>query len=160
MNRKLAFGLTLAALALALALPSSARGFGRMFDVNRLAEPLGLDADQVSAIEKIQDDTANKVIDLRGDEQKLRYEIGKLMSEESPKQAKIFDLIDEAAQVRAKIQKTRVSSMLAVRAVLTPDQRDKLAELRMSRRQMGKARGPRGGHRFGRRPVEENEPPE
>jgi Spy/CpxP family protein refolding chaperone len=156
MEIKLGHALAFVAVALVLAVPCNARPHGRMFNVNRLAEPLGLDQKQTAAIEKLQDQTADKILDLRRDAQGKQYDLHKLMTQDAPNQSKIFSLIDELYKIRADIHKARVSAMLEIRNVLTPEQRDKLEELRLShprgKQMMSQHRG-----RFPREPADELE---
>ncbi|MFC2171477.1 periplasmic heavy metal sensor [Acidobacteriota bacterium] len=141
MKSKMAVMLMVVTVCLLVAGPLSARGFGKHLNVQRLAEPLDLDSEQINAIEKIQDNTMKQVLDIRRELEYKQYEMKKLMSSEDPKISKIYSLIDDIHKLKADIQKARVGSMLDIKAQLTPEQADKLQELRTERRQNRQQRG-------------------
>jgi Spy/CpxP family protein refolding chaperone len=69
-----------------------------------------------------------------------------LMGQEEPNEEAVLKALDESSQIRNEMSKLRMKHLFAVRAILTPEQRQKARELiktKMSERQ--KAGGKKGG---------------
>ncbi len=126
-------------------------------------EKLGLSAAQKEQIEKITLDARKKNIATEAKSKIARIELHELMAADAPDQKKLDAKIAELSQAHEAMLRSRVETMLAIKKILTPEQRAKLKELRPfgagMRGGMGKpGHGMMDGgpHHMGRRP---NMPP-
>jgi Spy/CpxP family protein refolding chaperone len=112
---------------------------------------LGLTEQQRDRIEAIHDTQRRGGIELRKDLELAQLDMQKLMRADAPDRRAIETHIDRIAGLRAQLHKARVNTMLDVRSVLTPQQRQKLEQLRERGPQAGAERGPapRGPSRQG-----------
>ena len=97
--------------------------------------------EQIRGIRQAQE---RRMIPLNADLKTAGLDLRELMQAERPNQARIDAAIDKLADLRADAHKERVKSMLAIRDVLTDEQRKKLKEARG-----GRGFGMRGMHRMG-----------
>jgi len=91
---------------------------------------LGLTAPQREKIEAIQDAERRGAIEIRKDLELAQLDMHRLMKADSPDRRAIDVQIDRVAELRTRLHKARVNAMLDVRGVLTPQQREKLEQLR------------------------------
>ncbi len=126
-----------------------------------LGEKLGLSAAQKEQIQKITLETRKKNIEVEAKSKIARIELHELMDADAPEQKKIDAKIAELSQTHEAMLRSRVETMLAIKKILTPEQRAKLKELRpfgagMHGRMDGAGRGPGmmggGAHHRGQRP--------
>ena len=123
------------------------RAPGRMIDEH--ADQLGLDEETREAIHQVVDDSRK---DARGFHRELRAlhdAMRTLLSQDDPDEAAVMQQAETIGKVETEMQKHRLSTLLAIRALLTPEQRAELARIREETR--GEGRG-RGGPRRGRGP--------
>jgi Spy/CpxP family protein refolding chaperone len=105
---------------------------------------LNLSDDQRTRLADIRDRQTRAAIPIRSDLEIAGLDLRKLMRADKPDQKAIDAQIDKMAGLRARLQKSRVASMLEARAVLTPAQQKTLRE---ARPRMGRGmRGHRGMH--------------
>lgn len=119
------------------------RGMRGMPDIARLREQLGLTDDQVKQLHALRVEGAKNAIRSRADVEVKRLELRELLQADQPDRAAIDRKLRELSDARYTAQKQRIDQRLAMRDILTPEQRSKMKELR------GKFR--RGGERM-RRP--------
>ena len=115
-------------------------GFGPM-----LARELDLTAEQREKMKAAHERQERKAIQTRADIQLARLDLHKLMEADKPDSKAIEAQIDRIAGLRAGLVKSRVATMLELRASLTPEQQKKLRELREKGPGVGKAPQGRGG---------------
>lgn len=124
-------------------------------------EKLGLTAAQKEQIQKITLETRKKNIEVEAKSKIARIELHELMDADAPDQKKIDAKIAELSQTHEAMLRSRVETMLAIKKILTPEQRTKLKELRpfgagMRGRMGAPGRGPGmmggGPHHGGQRP--------
>ncbi len=128
------------------------RMHGRWWDDPKLAQQIGLTADQQKKMDDILQQHRLKLIDLNAALQKQETIMQPLMEAEQPDEAKILSQIDSIAQARAELEKGNARMLLGIRQVLTPDQWTKLKALRAEKqhdwgrdgRGMRDKRGPGG----------------
>jgi Spy/CpxP family protein refolding chaperone len=109
-----------------------------------LQKKLNLSDDQRTKLADIHDRQTRAAIPIRSDLEIAGLDMRKLMRADKPDQKAIDAQIDKMAGLRARLQKSRVASMLEARAVLTPAQQKTLRE---SRPGMGRGmHGRRGMH--------------
>jgi Spy/CpxP family protein refolding chaperone len=120
-------------------------GFGRGHGEGLLerAEELELTPEQVKKIKAMRLDLAKETIELRNQLELKHLEFGELMAADQPDLKRIEAKIDEIAPLRTTLEKKRIENMLAIREVLTPEQRAKLETMRGSgmRHQRGQRTG-------------------
>jgi Spy/CpxP family protein refolding chaperone len=92
----------------------------------RRADKIGLTPDQVTKIrqEILADQT--KSVDLVAKLQHDKIEVARLLSADKVDDKAVGTQIDDAAKVEAEMHKLHLGTMLRVRALLTPEQRQKL----------------------------------
>ena len=118
---------------------------GQFWNNPRVVEKLKLTDDQRKAMDAILLEHREKLVDLRGAEEKAELEMQPLMSADQPNETAILAQIDKIASARAELEKANARFLLAIRAKLTPDQWKQVQEFRErpmeGRRQWG---GPGG----------------
>ena len=139
---KRVFGwLSVAALTLLMAAPSAQarprhwRGHGGGGGgFSRVAEMLNLTPQQREAIRKIRYDSKREMIRARAELQLARLDLRQLTEKHRPNLAKVSAAIDKVGALELKLKKSRILMMLKMKALLTPEQAAKAAELRRQRR--------------------------
>ncbi len=94
----------------------------------RRAKDIGLTPDQVTKIRGEMLATQSKGIDLHAKVQHARVESARLLSADKIDEKAVDAQIDEATKAEAEMHKLHVGAMLRIRALLTPEQRQKLDE--------------------------------
>jgi Spy/CpxP family protein refolding chaperone len=126
------------------------RMHGRWWDDPKLAQQIGLSADQQKKMDGILQQNRLKLIDLKASLEKQETVMQPLMEAEQPDEGKILAQIDAIAQARAELEKGNARMLLGIRQVLTPDQWTKLKALRAEKKEewgrdgRGMRRGPGG----------------
>lgn len=100
------------------------------FSRGEMAEKLGLSAEQREQIRKTVMETRKKNIEAEAKTKIARIELHELLGADTPDQKKIDAKIVELSQLHEAVLRNRVSTMLAVQKILTPEQRAKMKELR------------------------------
>jgi len=103
------------------------RGQGRAARED-LQKKLNLTDEQRTKLADIHDRAARAAIPIQGDLKIAGLDLRKLVRADKPDQRAIDAQIDKMAGLRAKLQKSRVASMLEARSVLTPAQQKTLRE--------------------------------
>jgi periplasmic protein CpxP/Spy len=124
-----------------------ARMHGRWWDDPKVAQQIGLSAEQQKKMDDILQQHRLKLIDLNASLQKQEAIMHPLIEAEQPDEGKILGQIDAIAQARAELEKANARMLLGIRQVLTPDQWTKLKALREEKGQPWgrEGRGPRRG---------------
>jgi len=92
---------------------------------------LDLTREQRDKLAELRERRQRAAIRGRADLETAGLDLRKLLRAENPDRAAIGRQIDRIAMMRAEMQKGRVNAMLDMRAVLTPDQREKMRGERM-----------------------------
>ena len=111
--------------------------------LERMAARLDLTDEQTAAIEKIHDEGTADAARLRKELRRARHELEGVMLEDAPKADEVRKLAREAGDLETDLRILHLEKRLAVRKVLTPEQRDKWIAGRHGR---GKGPGRGGGH--------------
>ncbi|MCS6959730.1 MAG: Spy/CpxP family protein refolding chaperone [Pseudanabaenaceae cyanobacterium SKYGB_i_bin29] len=98
----------------------------------RLLEELNLTPQQKQQLEVIRQQRQGELADLQQRKQQLRQEMDQLLSSNAPEQ-QLRAKFQEVQAVKSKMAEIRFEQMLAMRQILTPEQRTKFREL-MSQR--------------------------
>ncbi len=107
--------------------------------LEKLADKIGADTQTVTKIKDLVYNANKQVIDLKAEMERNQLEMRRLMDQEAPDEKVIMQQIDKIGAVEIKLRKNRISLMLSVRKLLTPEQRTKLKELMPEK--MGHERG-------------------
>jgi Spy/CpxP family protein refolding chaperone len=102
-----------------------------------MARQLDLSREQRDKIEAIRDRQQRQMIRQRADLATARLDLKRLLREERIDRVAVNRQIDALARLRADMAKARIGTMLEIRDVLTPDQRQKMREHRMGGDEMG-----------------------
>jgi len=105
----------------------------------RRAQKIGLTPDQVAKIRQEMLSTQARSVDLRAKLEHAKIDVARLLSSEKVDEHAVDVAVDEAGKVEAEMRKIHVGAMLRVRALLTPEQRQKLDERKL------KHEGPKPG---------------
>ena len=95
---------------------------GRWWSDPRIAQELGLTADQQKKMDDIFDQSRLKLIDASAALQKSEAILEPLLASDQPDEAKILQQIDHVAQARAELEKSNARMLLGLRRVLTQGQ--------------------------------------
>jgi len=148
-------GLTLAGTSAARSHFGGPRGHGGPGDhgpdrlIDEHADELGLDEDTREAIHGVVDGSRADARKLRRELRGLHDAMRTLLSQDDPDEAVVMKQAETIGKVETEMHKHRLSTLLAIRALLTPEQRAELTRIREETR--GEGRG-RGGPRRDRRP--------
>ncbi len=131
---------------------SRGRNAGSEMQLERMTKRLDLTADQAKAIGEIRETGRGEGQELRKQMLRLRNEQRGEMLKDNPSEEALLGLTTEIGDLRTRMQTARMSNRLAVRKVLTPEQRDKmlLAGKGSGGREGIHKRGQRGQRRSGR----------
>lgn len=145
------------------------KGFGRgigmgegmpgMLMLLRNADEIGLTDDQKTKIEEMSTRFQTERIDKEAELEKARVALRALMMKDDAAQADVMGAIDRVTVLEGEMKKMRYSHYTAMRGLLTPEQQDKIKQLRTERRKdrwddrddqrgmgMGMRRGMQGGN--------------
>ncbi len=133
-------------------------GPGAMMQGERLkmlADRLGLTADQQEAIKKLQADGQRRRLEYQKNLMRLRNELRGEMLKDDPDAQRVQRLSEQIGSAQTQLRTSRLTERLALRKVLTPEQRDQLMMMRMRHGGWGRhgawsRPGGEGGHRWGR----------
>ena len=102
--------------------------------VSAFAEKLGLEAQTHAHNEVIEDEGRTESRALRLRLKVLNAELRELLGGEEPDEARVMSKADTIGELETKGRKIRLRTMIRVRALLTPDQRDKLVRIHAKRK--------------------------
>ena len=130
-SRTLGIGIGIALVsALALALPAWAGPGGRRgagpAQFERMIERLDLDEATLERVDAVLDASRGEGRKLRRQMRAASKEMRKLLKQDSPSEEAVLSQAEKLGELRTQAQKHRLSTMLKVRAVLSPEQREKL----------------------------------
>ena len=129
--------LTLAAIVFAgPALWAQGPAEGKWWKRPRIANQLKLSADQVAELEKIFARSKPKLIDLRAEFEKKQFDYDQAMQSDDVDRKTLEAKIEAREQARAALQKELALMELDMKKVLSPEQREKLVEMREKARAM------------------------
>lgn len=127
-----------------MAQPLPRPGFQRLEGrKGKLIQELNLSQQQQQQLEAIRQGQQGEVERLRQDAQRLRQEMDQLLSSNAPTDT-LRDKFREIQTLKGRMEELRFEQMLAMREVLTLEQRTKLRELMSQRRPMQNRRQPGG----------------
>lgn len=108
----------------------------------RWAERLELTAEQQEAMAEIRQETRKQQVALRKELVQLQNDLEGEMLKDEPSPDRVSELADRMGGLKTQLQQNRLAQHLAIRKLLTPDQRDEL--LLMNARKGRWQRGGRG----------------
>ena len=111
---------------------------GRHMMRHRL-EALDLSSEQKTKLKSLRADGQKEIAQLQADVKIARIELGEAMHEPTIKQADVNKAVDKLNTARSKMTTIRVNNMVEMSKILTPEQREKMKEMRPA------GRGRRGG---------------
>jgi len=128
--------------------------------VERHGDRLGLDEETRAAIDAIVEQSRAEGEGLREEREAAYRELHSLLEQDTPDESAVMRQVDRVGEVGTRGHKHRLKTMLEIRALLTPEQRQQLVEIREEERdKRGGRRGKREGlRRRGPPPPEEGEP--
>ncbi len=103
-------------------------GWGHPGPLGMLAR-LGLSEEQWEKVERIRAEARRERLELRKEVLKVRAELHREMLEDAPSMEKIRRMAERMAELRGKMQISRLRQQLEIRKVLTAEQRDRLVAM-------------------------------
>jgi Spy/CpxP family protein refolding chaperone len=94
----------------------------------RRAQKIGLTPDQVTTIRQEMLSTQARTVDWVAKVEHAKVEATRLLAADKVDEHSVDGQIEEAAKAQAELHKLHLATMLRVRALLTPEQRQKLEE--------------------------------
>lgn len=94
-----------------------------------LMEELTLTDEQKTKLKQLQTEFRRNMIDLEAVLQHKALDLADRISQDTPDEAALMKAIEETSAARLDIAKKRIKNLLQVRAVLTPEQRQKMREM-------------------------------
>jgi len=120
---------------------------------------LGITEEQAAKIRQQSLDFRKTEIRSRADLQVKRLDLHSLLAAETPDRAAIDSALQEVGAAQMALQKTNIDFRLAMRGALTPEQREKLIEMREEFQHRGAGpHGPGGPHGMMRHPGAQGTP--
>jgi len=108
--------------------PDSDRDPGAFIEEN--AEALDLDGETLTAIRGIVEQSKAKGDQLHARLRELREEMKALLAQSAPDESTVMKQIETIGAVETEMHKHRLGTMLEIRALLTPEQREEMTRLR------------------------------
>lgn len=117
-------------------------GMGRFVNNPLIRERLGITPEQAAKIQSQESAFAQGRIRSRADLHAKRLELSQLMRAEKPDRTAIDKKLREFYDARLATEKTAMEHRFAMRDAFTPEQKQKLEEMRKERMQQWQQRGP------------------
>lgn len=122
-------------------------GPGQDRHLERMAARLDLTEEQQAAIAELQEENRGKNLELRKQMLRLRNELDGELLKDAPNSKSVLALNEQLGDLRTAMKANRLQNRLAVRELLTPEQRDKMLLMGEGR---GRGRGEGRGHGWDR----------
>ena len=108
------------------------RGFGKAGKIliKKALKEAGLSDQQIRRIEVLKSEADRAKIDIRADLEKGRLDFEQLLNVDSPNEAAVFKQLEKVHAIKLLLKKNHVKLMLQVRKEITPEQWQKLQELK------------------------------
>ncbi len=154
MRKPLLASLSVAVVAAALLapVPAAAQGgdipLGKWWKHPRVAEELGLTAEQQERLDEIFAKNRREFIDLKADVEKRQLDVEELLARKDADVKKVSAASDALEQARARLGKARLMLIFEMKGVLTQEQWEKIQDRRdewRAQRAQEFRRGARGG---------------
>ncbi len=101
-----------------------------VFNIEMLADELELTEDQVSQINELRFAAEKNAIATRSKIELAELELKKMMQDEQPDENKIKNKIEEIGKLKTELRWTQVQNHLKIKSLLTPEQQEKLKDLK------------------------------
>jgi Spy/CpxP family protein refolding chaperone len=110
-----------------------------MLENDRVKSALGLTDEQTSKLRQIMVEGRKSAIKTRADLQVRNIELRELLRADQPNRDAVLHKVQEISDLRGQMMRERVDSLLAAKAVLTPEQQQKIRTFMSERRGRGGA---------------------
>lgn len=112
----------------------------RLLNNERVVKELGLTEDQINGLKDNAQDIETQMQKLQAEMQEAAMHQAKLISEKTVNEDAVLEAVEAAGKIRTEMAKLRIRQLLMVRKLLTPEQLERLRNLRQER-----MRGREGG---------------
>jgi Spy/CpxP family protein refolding chaperone len=99
-----------------------------------IQKELGLSADQVGKIEKLDYDTKKEAIQMKAQLAEARLDLQQLIKADQPDRTKVMSQIDAVGKLNIEQRKADVNRLLDLKSILTPEQQAKAKQMLGERR--------------------------
>ncbi len=96
----------------------------------RLAENLGLTQDQLDKLKELREQGFSQMAELRKEMARVQNDMRGEMLKDNPSEDALKKLVTKKSDIRARMEMARIEHRLAMRDILTEEQRDKLMMFR------------------------------
>ncbi len=103
--------------------------------IERAVEELGLDDETSRAVRAVADESRQRGEELRKNVRKARRAMRDLLEQDQVDEDVVMAQADQIAALEAEASKHRLSTILRIRALLTPEQRSKMMSMHEARRE-------------------------
>jgi Spy/CpxP family protein refolding chaperone len=103
---------------------------GRWWDDRKVAKSLGLNDDQRQRMDSVFSQNRDALMSRYENLQKAQTQLDAVKNSDHPSDSALFTEIDHVAQARADLEKTYTRMMLQIRGEMTPEQINKLEDVR------------------------------
>ncbi len=124
----------LTAIALCLGPGVANAGKGPPALKKKVMREIGLTDAQIKKIDDLTYKADREKLDVKHDVQKARLDLRHLMDSDKPSKSAVFSQVEKISALELKLKKNRVGLMLDVRALLKPEQWEKLQMFQAQRR--------------------------
>ncbi|HUU13837.1 MAG TPA: Spy/CpxP family protein refolding chaperone [Terriglobia bacterium] len=97
-----------------------------MLDNERVRTALGLSDEQANRLRQVMVDAEKSALKTRADLGVRRIELRELMRADQPDRDAVMKKVQEISDLRGQLMKQRIESLLASKAILTPEQQQKI----------------------------------
>ena len=111
----------------------------RLINDAEMGKQLNLTQDQTDKLRTLRADMQKQMVDLRDRMEKAARKQAELVSATTPDEAAVMKAVDDTGAARTAIAKVQVRHLLDVMKVLTPDQQQKLKDMRRDQMQTRRA---------------------
>jgi Spy/CpxP family protein refolding chaperone len=123
-------------------------GRGPEMRLERMAARLDLSVEQKEAVEAIHEKNREKNVELRKQMLRLKNELQGEMLKDEPSEKTVLSLNEKMGKIKTELKANRLQTRLAVRELLTPEQRDRMLMMGQHGRGGGRQGGGPGKHHF------------
>ncbi|RKZ34538.1 hypothetical protein DRQ33_01910 [bacterium] len=104
-------------------------GFQQWDKVDKLADEIGLNDEQVEKIKEIRTTMAKDIADLKAEEEKAEIDLKNIMDDPAVPSSDIEKAVKKVLNLENEMKLRKMEGMLAIRDVLTVEQRTQIREL-------------------------------
>jgi len=103
---------------------------GHSGPLEQITEELDLDAETREAVQGIIDETHKEAEALHSEVREAKEKLHKLLAQDEPDEAAVMAHVESLGELETQAHKFRIGTILRIRSLLTPEQRNELTQMR------------------------------